>query len=92
MPKKKKLTYTSLLDSRDIHTGYERALEAVQSELGEHSPMFIGGRRVAAMEDFESVLANRSRHHRRNVSKGRRGRGAVSNRRGEGSVPGMEPN
>lgn len=54
MPKKKKLSYTSLLDSRDIHKGYERALEAVESELGERHPMFIGGRRVAAMEDFET--------------------------------------
>lgn len=54
MPKKKKLTYTSLLDSRDIHKGYERALEAVQGELGKHHPMFIGGRRVAAIEDFET--------------------------------------
>ncbi|MGA3359866.1 MAG: aldehyde dehydrogenase family protein [Halobacteriota archaeon] len=54
MPKKKKLTYTSLLDSRDIHRGYEQALETVQGEFGQHHPMFIGGRRVAAIEDFET--------------------------------------
>ena len=54
MPKKKKLTYTSLLDNRNIHSGYERALETVQGEFGQHHPMFIGGRRVAAIEDFET--------------------------------------
>ncbi|MEI7827557.1 MAG: aldehyde dehydrogenase family protein [Euryarchaeota archaeon] len=54
MSKKKKLTYTSFLDSRDIHKGYEKALEAVQGEFGEHHPLFIGGRRVAAVEDFET--------------------------------------
>jgi 1-pyrroline-5-carboxylate dehydrogenase len=54
MPKKKKLTYTSLLDNRDIHKRYEQALEAVQAEFGQHHPMFIGGRRVAAIEDFET--------------------------------------
>ena len=54
MPKKKKLTYTSLLDNRDIQRGYERALETVQGELGKHHPMSIGGRRVAAVEDFET--------------------------------------
>ncbi|MGZ4863552.1 MAG: aldehyde dehydrogenase family protein [Halobacteriota archaeon] len=54
MSKKKKLTYNSLLDNKDIHRGYEQALEAVQGELGKRHPMIIGGRRVAAIEDFET--------------------------------------
>jgi len=54
MAKKKKLTYTSILDNKDIRTGYERALETVRGEFGQHHPMHIGGRRVAAIEDFET--------------------------------------
>jgi 1-pyrroline-5-carboxylate dehydrogenase len=54
MPKKKKLSYTSIFDSKDIHRRYEHALETVQGEFGQHHPMFIGGRRVAAIEDFET--------------------------------------
>ncbi|MFZ0011742.1 MAG: aldehyde dehydrogenase family protein [Halobacteriota archaeon] len=54
MAKKKKLTYTSVLDNKDIRTGYERALETVRGEFGQHHPMYIGGRRVAAIEDFET--------------------------------------
>jgi len=54
MAKKKKLTYTSLLDNKDIHSGYEQALETVRGEFGQHYPLFIGGRRVAAIEDFET--------------------------------------
>jgi len=50
----RKLTYTSLVDNEDIHREYDRALESVRGELGEHHPMFIGGRRVAALEDFET--------------------------------------
>jgi len=54
MAKKKKLTYTSLLDNKEIDSGYELALETVRRELGQHHPMYIGGRRVAAIEDFET--------------------------------------
>jgi len=54
MAKKKKLTYTSLLDNKDIHRGYEQALETVRKELGQHHPMYIAGRRVAAIEEFET--------------------------------------
>ena len=54
MAKKKKLTYTSLRDNKDIHSGYEQALETVRGEFGQHHPMYIGGRRVAAIEDFET--------------------------------------
>ena len=54
MAKKKKLTYTSLLDNKGIHSGYEQALETVRGEFGQHHPMYIGGRRVAAIEDFET--------------------------------------
>jgi 1-pyrroline-5-carboxylate dehydrogenase len=54
MAKKKKLTYTSLRDNKDIQSGYEQALETVRGEFGQHHPMYIGGRRVAAIEDFET--------------------------------------
>ena len=54
MAKKKKLTYTSLFDNKEIDSGYELALETVRRELGQHHPMYIGGRRVAAIEDFET--------------------------------------
>jgi 1-pyrroline-5-carboxylate dehydrogenase len=54
MMKKHKLTYTSLLDKEDIHSAYERALERAGRELGKHHPLFIGGRRVAAVEEFET--------------------------------------
>lgn len=54
MPKKKKLTYTSLLDNKDIEGEYEEALEIVRRELGQHHPIYIGGRRVATVEEFET--------------------------------------
>ena len=36
MAKKKKLTYTSLRDNKDIHSGYEQALETGRGEFGQH--------------------------------------------------------
>jgi len=52
--KKKKLTYTSLLDNKDIEGEYEEALETVRRQLGQHHPIYIGGRRVATVEEFET--------------------------------------
>lgn len=50
----KHMTYTSLLDSDDVHSEYERALERAARELGHHHPLFIDDRRVAAVEEFET--------------------------------------
>lgn len=51
---KKRLTYTSLLDEPAVHTRYQKALDTALRELGEHHPLFIGGRRIAARKDFET--------------------------------------
>jgi 1-pyrroline-5-carboxylate dehydrogenase len=51
---KKRLTYTSLLDEADIHKRYEEALDRVHGALGEHHPLFVGGRRIVAAKEFET--------------------------------------
>ncbi|MGZ4937648.1 MAG: aldehyde dehydrogenase family protein [Halobacteriota archaeon] len=48
------VTYASLLDSDALHREYEQALERIARELGHHHPMYINGRRVAAIEEFET--------------------------------------
>jgi 1-pyrroline-5-carboxylate dehydrogenase len=50
----KRLTYTSLRDEADTHKRYEKALGTAQRELGEHHPLFVGGRRMAGPKDFET--------------------------------------
>jgi 1-pyrroline-5-carboxylate dehydrogenase len=50
----KRLTYTSLLDDRDVHNRYEKALNTIQRELGESHPLSIGGRRIEAKKTFET--------------------------------------
>ncbi|HXY88027.1 MAG TPA: aldehyde dehydrogenase family protein, partial [Candidatus Acidoferrales bacterium] len=52
MSKKKKLTYVSLTRDESIHEEYELALAKIESELGQHHPMFIGNQNVFSTNEF----------------------------------------
>jgi len=40
---KRKLTYTSLRDNKDIHSGYEQALNGARRVLGSITDVYRGG-------------------------------------------------
>ena len=52
MSEKKKLTYVSLTRDESIHEEYELALAKIESELGQHHPMFIGNKNVFSTNEF----------------------------------------
>jgi len=53
MKKRKKLTYVDLLADDTFHSGYEKALEQIQSELGRSHPIIIGGSEIFSAEESE---------------------------------------
>jgi 1-pyrroline-5-carboxylate dehydrogenase len=48
------VTYVSLESDERIHGEYEAALLEVEREFGERHPMYIGGREVTALREFEA--------------------------------------
>lgn len=48
-----KLTYVTLLADPSIHPKYESALKHVESEVGEHHPMHIAGRKIVTSDEFD---------------------------------------
>jgi len=52
MSEKKKLRYVSITRDESIHEEYELALMKIESELGQHHPMFIGNQNVFSTNEF----------------------------------------
>jgi len=52
MKKGKKLTYVDLLADESTHSGYEKALEQIQPDLGRSNPIIIDGSEIFSAPEF----------------------------------------
>jgi 1-pyrroline-5-carboxylate dehydrogenase len=53
MSEEKKITYVSLLADESINDEFEKALDFIETKLGQHHPMFVGDKAIFSNEEFD---------------------------------------